>query len=400
MKIHFKRILSVGLLLSLALVVSSCGDKSKQQAAQTKTSVVVAKKKSPVLKLYFSGTLQPLKTIPVVSPVNGQITQMKFTYGSLVKQGDVLATISSTQLADNYRKAISDYLTKKDQYERSIQDYQNNLMLYRAGVLAKNSYSQSKATFEANVLSFYQSRYDLEKILTKTGLKTSEVEKLSISDTQQVDKILQRKFSDIKVIAPGTGVALFPTADTMGGGGDKGSGPSQLTVGTDLKANGLMLTLGDMSGLTVKVQVSEININKIKTGMPVTITGDAFPATTLKGQVFSVSSQAQQSQDSSGLSKFDVVVKVPKITPEQAKILHVGMSARVEVAIKQSPRILLPISAITFNQAGQPTVTLQTNTGQKKVVVVQTGRTTATDIAIRSGVKVGDKVIVPEKASQ
>lgn len=374
---------------------SGCSNKDDAVKSAPKPTIVVAKLQSPVLQLYFTGTLQPLETIPVLSPVDGQVTSLLFSYGEQIKKDKLLVRIGSTQLADKYRKSVGDYLQKKDQYQRNIQSYQNDLMLYRAGVISRDQFTQSKGQFETSVLDYYQSQYDLEKVLRKVGIPVSVIEKLTISQTQEINETLKRKFNDINVVAPGAGVALFPTKDPGSSDSGNKNGDGVLRIGSDLKENDLMLMIGDMTGLTVSLKVNETDINRIRTNMPVSITGDAFPGVTLHGVIESVSSQAQPGQDNSGQSQFLVIVKVPKINEEQEKVLHVGMSARVEVDIKQAPQVMLPIRAVSFNAAGQPVVTILDSAGQRKQVIVTPGTTTPTQITIISGVTPGQKIEVP-----
>mgnify|MGYP002624990643 CR=1 FL=1 len=155
-----------------------------------------------------------------------------------------------------------------------------------------------------------------------------------------------------------------------------------------------MLTIGDLTGLATTINVSEININRIKVGAPVKITGDAFPGITLDGKVVTVSSQANPGTgDQASISLFAVQIKVPSITEKQRQTIKVGMTAKVEIDIKKPPQILLPINAVT--QREQKTyVTVIDKDGKHKQVEVTTGETTTTDVTILKGLSVGDRVVV------
>ena len=383
-------------LLCLVALLSGCkgGNQTKEQ--QKKVQIVTAKMETPVTKLFFNGSIQPISKLSVVSPVDGRIAELKFTYGRDVKKGQELSSISSTQLADKYRKAVTDYLQKKDTYANGIESYQGSEALYRAGVVSKEAYLTAKNQYENNVLSFFQAKFELEKLLKKVNIDPTEIEKLTIGKTKAVNKILRRRFSHIVVNSPGSGVALFPTPDqTTGTGDEKQSG--KLIVGSQVKTGQLMLTIGDLSGLSVQVKVSEINVNRIKPGMSVIVTGDAFPDIKLKGKVMAVASQADPDQSGGGagsLSMFNISIKIAKITVKQRKVIHVGMTAKIEIDIKKSPRIMLPIKAV-IRKKGQNTVTVVGALGARKSVIVQVGETTPDGkIAILKGLKSGDKVVV------
>ncbi len=109
MYMRTKTILIFILLLLNMLGIAASEAESKHAE---KTHIVVAKLETPVLKLYFSGVLDPIQTLPVVSPVAGNIVVMNFTYGDRVKNNQLLFEVTSSELASYYRKAINDYLQK------------------------------------------------------------------------------------------------------------------------------------------------------------------------------------------------------------------------------------------------------------------------------------------------
>lgn len=405
MEKKFIKLFSFLFLVILFCFLLSC-QKEKAQQEKKKETIVVAKMHTPVKRLFFHGTLMPIDNIPVVSPVDGRLAEIKFVYGEEVIKGQLLARINSEQLADDYRKAVSDYLQKKDAYDTGLQSFQGSLALYKAGIISKEEFLSEQSQYENTVLSFFQSRYALEKVLVKAKVNIAEIEKLTLKDVTQVDKVLRRSFARIDVFSPGTGVALFPVDDSSsggdGGGDGNGSGTSsgqktgRLVIGTELKAGQLMLNIGDLRGLSARIKVSEININRIKVKMKALVTGDAFPNITLKGYVAQVSSQANPQSTGGGesnLSMFNVLVKIPHITDEQRKIIHVGMTARIEIDIKEKPRIMLPLKAVT-SKNGENYVTLLEN-GTKKQVSVTVGDTTPDGkISILKGIKDGDKVVI------
>lgn len=126
------------------------------------------------------------------------------------------------------------------------------------------------------------------------------------------------------------------------------------------------------------------------------MTGDAFPGITLSGYVESVAAQAnpQSGGGEGGLSMFEVMIKIPKVSADQQKIIHVGMSASVEFDIPEPPQIYLPIKAV-YEKNGQKLVTVVSPSGEQRAVPVITGKTTLTEVAIVQGVSAGDRVVVP-----
>ena len=376
------------LILTSLLVGSLSGCHGKTQPANKAQQIVTVKKQANITHLYYDSTIEPLKTVSVITQVAGTVRSLNFKYGQMVHKGQLLMVLSSQKLATDYRNAVNSYLEKKNAYETSYQSFQGDQALHKAGVISKESFDQEQNTYETSILSFYQAKEALEKVLKLAHIDASTIEGLHLNDTKQVNKILQRNFNDLKVYATGTGVALFPPANTSG------SSNKELEVGSMVKQGQLLLSIGDMSGLSTTVKVSEININRVKAGQKAVLTGVAFPGVNLNGYVSAVASQAQNSQSGfSSLGMFQVAVVVPKITAAQRKKIHVGMSAKVDIEIKNSPRIMLPIGAV-FEQKGKSMVKLKQ--GDKTVAVpVLTGETTETSVTILQGLKSGDQVVIP-----
>ena len=398
-----------GLMLCGLVLIGGCQQKSNR-SAQTPThqqTIVTAKAKSSVTSLYYKGTLQPIKTVSVLSPVEGRIETMLFQYGETVNKGQKLVTISSPKADDDYRQAVSKYLQAKNTYESSKRSFEGTQALYEAGVISTEQYTSSKNQYQSDLLAFYQAQYDLQKSLQPLDMKYSEIEKISLSNIQTVFTSLQPQFSAIPVIAPADGVALFPTSSSTGGG-DDGNGDSDSTSASGGKSGGtiavssqvnqgqLIVSIGDLSGFSTTLQVSETNINQIKPGLKATVTGYAFSGITLTGEVTYVAKQANPSQDSSdgALRTFNVVVKIPHVTAAQKTVIDVGMTVKVEIDITNPPRILLPIRAV-FQKNGQSMVTMiDPKTRKRKNVPVETGSTTLTEVVITQGVQSGDQVVV------
>lgn len=383
------------ILISILILLNTVGMMTSEAASKpaNKSHIVVAKLQTPVLKLFFSGVLDPIQTLPVVSPVAGSIVLMNFTYGEKIKENQLLFEIASSALANNYRKAINDYLQKKLTFTTDQQNFSGQQTLYDAGAIAKNEYITSKTQLDNSKLNFLQAMYELEHVLHTANVDPEKVEKLSISDTDEVNKLLQRRFRHVQIVAPGSGIALFPSQKTNSGAGGGDASSGKLTVGAPVKQDQLLLSIGDLSGLSAVFDASEVDIYRIHTGMPVTVTGSAFPGKELKGVVSSVSAQANQGGSSGGLSMYAVSVKIPNVDPKTMERIRVGMTAKFQIDIDTQSRIMLPLQAVQ-EKNGNSVVTILDATGKEKEVSVVTGRTTMTEVVIESGIKVGDKVVV------
>lgn len=374
-----------GILISLLL--SGCQKKSESKTENE--TIVTAKPQIKITPLYYKGTLGPINSETVLSPLEGRVTSIDFQYGQFIKKGQNLISLDASRLSENYRKTVSEFLQKKQTYENGLVSFQGTEALYKAGVISKEEYSTAASTERSNALAYFQARYELEQLLPQANLSVKSIEQLNLSDMTKVNDILYKQFQEMKVLAPTQGIALFPTAEQKKGS----SGDGRVRVGDDLKNGQYIMSIGDLSGYSMKINVNEININLIKPNLPAKITGDAFPGIQLAGYISSVSSQANPETGES-LSTFETIIKIPNVDPKLQSIIRIGMSAQVELDIPSKSQIYLPIKAV-YEKNGQKMVTIINKAGQRQEVQVITGETTITDVAIIEGITPGEKVVVP-----
>lgn len=393
---HKKIIIFLVAFTSLFLL-TSCNSQTKKQ--KQKDEIIVAKEQTPERKLFFSGILSPIDTTAVIAEIAGNITSMQFSYGERVKAGETLFVISSPQLANEYHKAVKDFLAKKEAYVNGKSSFAGTQALYDAGALSKDDYVTAKTQYDNNALDYLQSEYALQNVLRTANIDPKTIETLSLSDTKRVNLLLQRRFRQIEIKAPADGIALFPLKSDKTAGSDDSSG--KLMVGSAIKQGQLLLSIGNLSGLKATFQASEEDIDRLHKDMAVLVTGSAFPGDVLHGFISSVSAQASEGGGgmNGGSGTYAIDVKIPKVDPKTMNKIRVGMSAKFEIVIKSSSQIMLPIQAVS-HQGSTAQVTLLNADGKKSVVPVITGETTPTDIVIISGVKVGDKIVVPEKSDE
>ena len=114
--------------------------KSTEAAASpgpTPVPVTVAQVKRSDFPVYLTGlgTVQPYDTVTVRSRVDGEVTEVGFKQGELVKQGQVLVQIDPRP----YQAALDQAIAKKAQDEASLEDAQLNLARY--GALAQMNFA-------------------------------------------------------------------------------------------------------------------------------------------------------------------------------------------------------------------------------------------------------------------
>ena len=377
----------------------------QQVAASPALHTITVQPQTSSSKLFYNTTLSPLTTGTVLSPVDGTVVKIYFNYGSRVKAGQNLFALNSDKLADDYRQAIQDYLAKKQDLNKNKLAVNTDKQLFDAGAESRENYQQSKTTYENSVIALQQARQKLSKVLNVAGVEVRDIEALSLDDTSQVQAVLNRKFDHLIIKSKSSGVALFPDKSLQIVSSDSGSTSGQkLQAGSAVKQDQLLLAVGDLTGLSAKIQVSEVNIDRVHAGQKVEVTGDAFPGIKLPGVVQSVSSQAGDGDSGgfggSGLSMFDVTIKIPKVSRAALAKIRVGMTAKVSMDVANPSRVMLPLQAV-HTKDGQSFVTVLLDNGQTHAVPVVTGTTTPDGkVTIVQGLRGGQKVVLPGTSNQ
>ncbi len=377
------------LIVSLSACHSSQGDSPSSDNDQAQQVITV--KKQPVYRsLYFSGNLAPSTQVSVTSPNDGVIIKKYFQYGSLVKKGQPLVVIESTKQAQDFQDALSSYLKAKEQLNTDQGTLQSTQMLFKKGLVSKDEFKQAQSAYYLSRLSLLQAEGQLKKALRYYNFY-DDIFSLSISDIKSISKTIAKslKAEELHINSPSVGIILLPSNSPSN---DSSSDPNngKISVGSQVKQGQALVTIGLLRGLAINAKANEVDVNQLKTGLKATITSVAFPDLTLTGKITAIASQATQSNS---LPEFAVTIMTPPLTPAQAKVIKIGMSAKAAVRIKLPAHITVPIAAVYQNkQTGQSMVTQVIN-GKDKPVAVETGQTSLGTVVILSGLKSGDKIV-------
>ena len=176
--------------------------------------------------------------------------------------------------------------------------------------------------------------------------------------------------------------------------GSAGTG-NELKRGASVNQGDLLLTIGDLQGLTIVGRVDEVDVTRLRPGQAATIAGDAFPGIELRGTVVRVSSQAVPRGDGHGVPLFEVAAAVESLTEEQRRVLRLGMSATLEVVVYENDHALLvPIDAVEVDGNARRLLVRDRATGEVRLVEVRTGITTLSSVEIVDGIAAGDTIVL------
>lgn len=384
-----KNPLKMLVLMLLTGLLMSCQE--QQNVNQTRSKILTASKAPLHNNLYYSGTLKPLHVLNVPAPAEAVVESVNFQYGQSIQKGQLLATLNSDQLEKEYNTALTEYLSAKDKLESAKTKYKSSKELERLGIISEEVYKSDKSEFDNANLNYLRSLYSIQNILKAANGSFEAIEGLKISNIAEVDKALRVKYNNVKIYAKTSGIALLPPKKTS-------SDDGKVVPGEDVKRGQILVAIGDLNGVSLDISVTEIDIDKIKVGDPVYVTGIAFPGIKLQGTIESLDSQAgSENNMTGGLPSFRATIVVPKLTEKEKQAVRVGMSAKIQLANDAKEALLIPIKAV-HRRDGKSWVTV-VNNGSQVDVPVTTGESTAQQVEIIAGLKPGDHYLVSDGES-
>ena len=284
---------------------------------------------------------------------------------------------------------------KIDDKKESIETLKKQLEFFRKFELAKAEQEKD--------LEIKKKQAEIEK--EKITLEAAVAEKQSVVDKAQrkletasrkVDG-LKKDREQLKVISPRSGILFYKTTgnDSPVGFNFGGGNEDELRVGGRVKTHGILLTVATMDNLSVKMQVKEYDIQHMKTGLPMTVRPDAFPAMQLKGTLTKVDQIASRTDVFSNARRFTVRGKCTVETGQ----LKSGMNCRVIVHSDVVPdAIQVPIVAV-IEQGGEYYCNVKNRSGYEKRQV-QIGLSNDQNVQITEGLRTGEIVFLNDPAGK
>lgn len=252
-----------------------------------------------------TGSLAPMELVEVGTRVSGQVDKLYVHINDQVKQGQLLAEIDPALLLSQMEQdevALETARVNRDQAERDLKRTQY--------LLAKD----------------YVARVDLEH--AEQAYLQAKNSYAAAKTTLERDKV---NLNYAKVYSPIDGVIISQEI-TLGE-----------TVAASFQTPTLFKIAGDLARMKIDVSLSEADIGKVKAGLPVTFTVDAFPDRQFTGKVQTVNLNPNNQQ---GVVTYSVLVGVDN----KDKALLPGMTAYVNIMLSEQKEVLrVPTAALRFS---------------------------------------------------
>jgi HlyD family secretion protein len=156
---------------------------------------------------------------------------------------------------------------------------------------------------------------------------------------------------------------------------------------TSYQAGTPLLSLAPMENLVFKGTVDEIDVGKLKEGMPCDIKIGALPGDALKGKLSRISPKAKK-QDNTTL--FDLEIQ---ITDTGDKVLRAGYSANADIIISKKDSILVIPERLVDFRGDSAFVEIADSAGAVESKQIQVGLSDGLNIEVVDGLALGDEVV-------
>jgi len=251
-----------------------------------------------------TGTIQPVDTVAVGSQVSGVIKKIFVDFNTVVKKGQLIATIDPTIILAQKQQSLANLANAQSnlKFQQSTHDRQNKLFLL--GAISKADYQIAQNSFN--------------------------IAKAAVENANAQLKITTQNLIYTNIYSPIDGMVL-----------NKNVSEGQ-TIAASFNAPTLFIIAKDLTKMQVRAAVDEADIGEVKSGQNVSFTVDAFPNEIFKGSVQQVLLHAKVTAN--------VVTYTTLINVDNTSLkLKPGMTASINIYTKEDDHaLLIPAKALTF----------------------------------------------------
>jgi HlyD family secretion protein len=303
------------IVLITSFVLYRCSDGS-DEAPEYQTAAV--EKTDVISRVSTSGSLQAVVTVDVGSQVSGRIQELYADFNSQVKKGQRIAKIDPSL------------------FQAAVVQAEANVMAARANVrrltiTAEDSERQARRAsevFEQRLIS--ETERDNSVATARSARAAVEQAEGQLAQARASLEQARTNLRYTDIVSPTDGVVISRAVNVG------------QTVAASLQAPIIFTIAQDLRKMEVHTNVAESDIGRLKPGMRVTFTVDAYPGERFRGSIRDIRNAPQVVQN---VVTYDAVIDVAN---DDLK-LKPGMTATVSVITDRRADVLaVPNAALRF----------------------------------------------------
>ncbi|KMT52203.1 efflux RND transporter periplasmic adaptor subunit [Pseudomonas fildesensis] len=343
------------------------------------------------------GQIEPYRTVILTAPFDGNVLQRLAHEGQQVAAGQTLLTLDSTLIEIQVREALALQLKAQREVQvfndwhtgapvararravRAAQTLVSNLghrleessRLYERGIIARNELDDLKQQVQMQRNELTAAQDELRQVLEQGAGAYRQIAEMELTNATVRYEALRKQLEGGDIRAPFHGVVV-----PSGIARDAEAGiTANVQDGSRVATGQPLFGLADSGQLKVVASVSELDVNQLRAGQAVEVTGDGFEGERLSGSVLAVNSQGSTPEGSGGSATFAVSLSIQALTPEQLQRVRLGMSARLSIATYRNDQALVVPPAALMREGDATLVEYRAQPGQPaQRIVVTTGQ--------------------------
>ena len=402
-----KIMIPLGIVVVLAIAFFALRGKGST-TTQYQTATVA--KGELVATVGATGTVRARQSVTLVWQTSGSVDKVNVSVGEAVAAEAVLAALSPTSVAQNIILAEADLVNAQKALDDLVASDTARAQAWIALRTSQDEYTKAKDLYDAYVSGPYE--YEQIVYITVRGMRIPTTETVTVEQVDdetladaEADMVFKKaKLDDAQRaydrVKDGPNPADVTAATARVNAAQATLNMARLVApfagtitdahplsGDQVTAGTLGFRVDDLSRLYVDVEISEVDINSIAVGQPVTLTFDAILGQEYHGEVTQVSQAGNTVQ---GVVNFTVTVRITD-ADEQVKP---GMTAAVTIVVKEiKDVILVPNRAVRVVDGKKVVYVLRD--GLPVQVEVRLGSSSETMSVLAGGeLKVGDLIIL------
>ncbi len=324
-----------------------------------------------------TGTLNAVTTVEVGTQVSGTIYRLHADFNSPVSRGQAIAEIDPALLQAQLEQAEGNHLSAQANLERA------RLTLADA----ERQFNRLRTLLEQGFVS--RSEFDTAETAHLSARASLQAAEAAVVQTRGALQQARTNLRYAVIRSPVNGVVISRNID-LG-----------QTVAASFQTPTLFTIAEDLTRMQIDTSVDEADIGRVRVGLPVTFTVDAWPGETFTGEVAQIRYAPIVNQN---VVTYNVVITVAN---PGLKLLP-GMTANVAIEIERRDQVLrLPAAALRFRPPTEggapqparrgpsaPQVYRPGSDGAPQAVPVRTGIGDGTWVELLEGeLREGDRVI-------
>ncbi len=323
-------------------------------------NVAKVKASDPIIDVTLPATTLAFTAANIYARVSGYISKRNVDIGDRVKIGDLLVEISAPEIDHQLAQAEATLAQNKAAVEQILANKElARVTATREDPLVRKGF-ESKLQGDTNQLNLKAQEADVA------------VAKANVAAQEASVKVARQQKKYLSVLAPFDGIVTKRNVNI----GDLVQGDA--TSGT------FMFTVMESEVIRTQVYVPQDQAFGLAAGVEAIVRVPEMPGRTFPGKVTRVA-DALQPGTRTLLAEIDIENPDGALTP--------GVYGTVELHIpRKTPSLLVPASAIIFNQQGMQVAVVKDGIAHIQKITV--ARDLGTDIEARDGVKEGDEVIL------